>query len=74
MIPESFGHFRGGGRNNIYKPLGDLIKVARLLFIVNISPFNKEDIYAKKTLQEQPASQVGREIKNETHPQDNRAV
>jgi len=35
--------------------------------------FNQEDINAKKTLNEQPTAEVGRETKNETHPQDNRA-
>jgi hypothetical protein len=33
--------------------------------------FNQEDINAKKTLNEQLTVGVGREIKDETHPQDN---
>jgi hypothetical protein len=39
-----------------------------------MSSFNEEDIDEKENAQEQPTTQVGREIKNETHPQDNRVA
>jgi hypothetical protein len=58
------------------------MQVACLLFRVNMFSFKEEDIYEKKALNEQPASipaqwsgsELGRETKNETHPQDNRAA